>query len=122
MKSKTKIEKQTKKKSNPDLVETVILAKKDEKWMPVANILSGSRRNRPQINLSKINELSNEGEVVVVPGKVLSEGVITKKIKIVAFSFSKTALDKLKENKIESNTIVNEIKKNPKGDNIKILK
>ena len=58
MKSKTKIEKQTKKKRNPELVETILAAKKTGKsgWMKVASILSGSRRNRPSLNWKEIEE------------------------------------------------------------------
>ena len=40
MKSKTLIEKQMQKKVNPDLVKTIIAAKKNENWLEVAGILS----------------------------------------------------------------------------------
>ena len=80
MKTKTKIEKQTHRKRNSELVETTRAAKKKEKWLEVAGILSGPRRKRPSLNLTEINKSSTAGDTVVVPGKVLSQGEIDKKI------------------------------------------
>jgi large subunit ribosomal protein L18e len=122
MKSKAKIEKQLKKKKNPELVKTIIEAKKKKKWAEIAEILSSPRINKICINLDKINEKVKEGEVIVIPGKVLSEGEISKKIKIVAFNFSEKAKEKILKNKGETLTILEEIKKNPEAKNIKILR
>ena len=122
MKSKTKISKQTKKKTNPDLIETIQSAKKNEKWLEVASLLSTPRRKRINLNLSKIDENVKEGDIIVVPGKVLSQGEITKKIKIVALGFSEMAKEKLLNAKCEVILLLNEIKKNPDAKEIKILK
>ena len=70
MKSKTKIGKQVQKKSNSELVETIILAKKNQGWINVAEILSGPRRKLLSLNLGEINEKIKDGENVVVPGKI----------------------------------------------------
>ena len=122
MKSKTKIEKQIKKKTNASLVETIISAKKNEKWIEIASILSAPRRKRINLNLEKINEEAKEGEKIVVPGKVLSQGEINKKIKIVALDFSEKAKDKLLKAGCEVEYILEEIKKNPEAKGIKVLK
>jgi large subunit ribosomal protein L18e len=122
MKSKTKISKQTEKKSNPILVETLIAAKKNAKWNEVASTLSYPRRKRTQLNLEEINKESKAGETVVVPGKVLSEGEIDKKIKIVALSFSEKAKEKLLKAKCEVLSILEEIKKNPEAKGLRTLK
>ena len=122
MKSKTKIEKQLSKKTNPSLVETVKEAKKHEAWMGVAGNLSTPRRNRAEMNLTQINENSKDNETLVIPGKVLSQGEITKKIKIVALNFSETAKAKLLKTKTSFNSILEEIKQNPSAKGIKILK
>jgi large subunit ribosomal protein L15 len=68
------------------------------------------------INLEKIEESYNDGEVVnfdtlikkrlvnkVYPGglKILGVGTLTRKVKIEANDFSKTAIKKLEKNKIE---------------------
>lgn len=122
MKSKTKIEKQIQKKTNSNLVETIIQAKKKKEWLNVANIISGSRRQRPSINLDKIDKESKEGETILIPGKVLSEGNLSKKIKVVALNFSKKAKEKLLNAKCEVVTMDQEIKNNPEAKGIKILR
>lgn len=112
MKTKTKIDKQIQKKSSKELVETIIAAKKKDKWLKVARILSGPRRKAVSLNLGEINENSKDGEIIIVPGKVLSQGEISKKVKIVALSFSEKAKEKLLKSKILSSSIIEEIKKN----------
>ena len=79
VKSKTKINKQLKRKSNFDLVETILTAKKNSKWLEVASLLSGPRRKFTNFNLDEINEKSKDGETVVIAGKVLSSGNSNKK-------------------------------------------
>ena len=74
------------------------------------------------MNLDQIDEKSKEGDTILVPGKVLGTGEVTKKLRIVAFSFSESARQKLKEKKCEMVTILEEIKVNPKAEGIKILK
>ncbi len=121
MKSKTKITKQLKKKNNPNLVETIFVAKKNESWKKVAEILTSPRRKKVAMNLEKINEFGKDGETVVVPGKVLSQGSVEKKIKIVASEISDMAKEKLSKSKIEFSYIKDEIKKNPDMKNMRIL-
>ena len=58
---------------------------------------------------------------VIVVGKVLGIGSISKKIEISALSFSSSALDKLKKSKIEASFVIDEIKSNPSAKNIKVL-
>ncbi len=113
MKTKTKIDEQIQKKSKKELVETIIAAKKKDKWLKVARILSGPRRKAISLNLEKINENSKDGDTIIIPGKVLSQGEINKKVKIVALSFSEKAKEKLLKSKMTSSSIIEEIKKNP---------
>jgi len=121
MKSKTKIKKQVKKKRNPYLVETILLANKHKLWIKAAQILSNSTKKRIQLNLEQINKKSKENENVVVPGKVLSEGEINKKIKIIALSFSEKTKEKLNKTKTPFSSLTEEIKKNPEAKGIRIL-
>lgn len=120
MKSKTKVESQLTRKTNPDLVETILLAKKNPKWIEVAGILTGPRKKRKDVNVGKID--GTPSETIVICGKVLSEGEISKKLKIVALSFSEKAKEKLKKAGCETKTIVEEIKQNKEAKGVKILK
>lgn len=122
MKSKNKIEQQLSKKTNKDLVRTIICAKKKAKWLEVAMILSGPRVKKVAVNLTKINEEAEDGEVVIVPGKVLSEGDLDKKIKIAALSFSEKAKEKILNSKGEILSIFDEIKSNPEAKKVRIIK
>lgn len=119
-KSKTKIESQLKNKTNPELVKTIILAKKNPAWTEVASILTTSAKVTPQINLSKIN--ATEAKIIVVPGKVLSQGEVTKKVKVAAFKFSEKAKEKLKKAGCEIISIAKEIESNKDAKDVTILK
>ena len=122
MKSKALIEKQLEKKTNPELVKTIIEAKKKKNWLEVAAMLSSPRTKRVNINLDKINNEAKGGEIVVVAGKVLSQGELDKMIKVVALSFSKMAKEKISKTNGEASTILEEIKKNPEAKNVRFLK
>jgi large subunit ribosomal protein L18e len=122
MKSKALREKQLEKKTNPELVKTIIEAKKKKNWLEVAAMLSSPRTKRVNINLDKINNEAKGGEIVVVAGKVLSQGELDKKIKVVALSFSKMAKEKISKTNGEASTILEEIKKNPEAKNVRFLK
>jgi large subunit ribosomal protein L18e len=122
MKSKNLIEKQLQKKTNKDLVETIIAVKKNDSWRKILGEISGPSRKRVSINLEKINEFAKEGDIIIIPGKVLSMGEITKKIKIAALGFSGTAKEKILNSKNEAILISQEIKKNPSAKGVKILK
>ena len=121
VKSKTKIETQLRKKNNPELVETIIASKKNSGWISVASILSGSKKNRKDVNLSDINNKTKQGEKIVIPGKVLSQGNVDKKIKIIALGFSEKAREKLNKAGCEISNISEEIKSNPSAKGLKFL-
>ncbi len=122
MKTKTQIEKQLQRKRNAELVETIIAAKKNKSWLGIAGILAGSKKNRTNINLEEIDKEAKEGETIVVPGKVLGQGEVIKKGKIVSLNFSNKAKEKLLKVGVELSNILEEIKKNPQAKNIKVLK
>ena len=119
--SKTKISKRIRRKINPEIVETLRLAKKNKGWERVAYLISGPTRKYSSINLRKIEKETKEGDTVVIPGKVLGLGTISKKVRVCALNFSESAKEKLKEQKSEIVTIFEEIKKNPKAEGIKII-
>ena len=103
-------------------METILRAAKNEKWIDVARVISGPRRNRLNLNLDIIDREAKDGEKIIIPGKVLSQGRINKKIKLIALSFSENAKEKLSKEKIDFSTISEEIKKNPDAKGLRILK
>lgn len=89
-------------------------------WKRVADDLSKPARQRRSINVAKIEQYAKTGEVIVVPGKVLSTGDFTKKNVVAAWSFSETAEAKInKTGKAVSLRLL--MKDNPKGKKARIL-
>ncbi len=121
MKSKTKIEKQVRRKRNPILVETIDIARKNDMWLEVASLLTRPKRKQINVNLDKIEENTGEGDTIVVPGKVLSSGNLSKKVRIASMSFSEKARKKLEKAGCEIVQIKQEIEKNPKAEGVKII-
>lgn len=90
-------------------------------WSAVIKELSRSRRNRRVVNLWKIEKYTKEGDVVIVPGKVLGNGEISHKVTIAAFEFSKGIKEKTKNNNARLMSIYELFNENPKGSNVKIM-
>ena len=55
-------------------------------------------KNPREVNLNKINRYTKDGDVVIVPGKVLGYGELNHKVTVVAYSFSKSAIEKINKN------------------------
>jgi large subunit ribosomal protein L18e len=105
--SKSKIEKRLRKKTNTELVKTIIKLKKTNP--EIAKILAFPRRKMICVNLEKINKKG--GKDVIIPGKVLSKGNLNKKIKITALSFSEKAREKIKQSGSQALLISQEVEK-----------
>ena len=95
-----------KKKTNPELAEAIYLAKKTNSEL--ASAISVPTRQQAKINLEDI-EKSKE-TTVIVPGKVLSLGEVSKKIKVYALGFSANAKAKLDKAGCETKTIFEALK------------
>lgn len=119
--SKTKIKRHLRMKTNPFLVETIKLASKQKAWLPIAKALSSSTRRQASVNLSEIDEKAKVGDTIIVLGKVLSLGDLTKKVRICSLGISESAKKKLKESKSEAVSISEEIRKNPKAEGLKLI-
>jgi len=65
-------------------------------WKRVESLLSRPRSRLAEVNVGKIARLTQQGDRVVVPGKVLGKGEINHSVTVAALSFSLTALGKLR--------------------------
>lgn len=119
--SRTKLKIRSRKKTSPELAATISLALKTSAWVKYVKLLSQPTKKHSSINLKKIDKQTSMGDTVLIPGRVLSSGEITKKIRICSFGISKEALENLSKTKSEWATILDEIKKNPKAEGIKII-
>lgn len=96
--------------------------KKENVWKDLALRLSKPRKNISSINISRISRYAKEKESIVVPGKVLGDGSIDKKIFIGALSFSREAERKITMAGGKCMTIEEIVKENPRGTNLRIFR
>jgi len=120
--SQTRIKERIQRKTNPEIIELLRLARKHKAWASLTKIISGSTRRYSSVNLDQIDKETKAGDTVVIPGKVLSSGKLTKKVKICSLSISETAMSKLKETKSEYSSITEEVKSNSKATGVKIIR
>jgi len=113
--------------TNPELIELIRFLKKQGRenkakvWRDIAERLAKPRRNSIAVNLSRLNRHTKKNDVVIVPGKVLGTGDLAHPVIVAAFSFSKTAKEKITTSRGKCLSFDELIKKNPKGSNVKII-
>ncbi|MFH1788756.1 MAG: 50S ribosomal protein L18e [Candidatus Altiarchaeota archaeon] len=90
-------------------------------WKDVAEALSKSRKNRPSVNMYRLNKNTSDGETVVVPGTVIGSGRLNHKIEVAAFKFTEGARKQIIAAGGKTTSIPELIKKNSKGSGIKII-
>jgi len=77
-------------------LKTLSIKNKVKLWKAIAIELEKPTRRRISVNLSKIDRHAKDKEIIVVPGKVLGNGDLTKDIIIAAYQFSESANKKIK--------------------------
>lgn len=90
-------------------------------WRQVSKKLSGSRKNRVEANLYRINKKTNKDDTIVIPGKVLANGDLSHKLTIACLCCSKPAKKKIESSGSKLITIEELLELNPKGTNVKIF-
>ena len=91
-------------------------------WRRVASELSRPRRKKVEVNLSKIEQYAADDSTVLVPGKVLGAGMLSKKLTVAAFAFSGNAKKLIGDAGGKVVTIENLHKSNPEGRGVILLK
>ena len=90
-------------------------------WKAIYEMLESSVRRERRVNVSKLERVVPEGATVIVPGKVLGGGIITKKMTIVALDFSKSAVEKIKKAGGKAILLSSFVKKNAKKKGLIIV-
>ncbi len=115
-------------KTDPSLIALIFDLKATSRdnesaiWRDIAVRLEKSNKNWAETNLSKIERYAKDGETLVIPGKVLAAGNITKKVTVAAYSFSQKAKDAITESGGKAVSIRELMDTNPKGSNIRIMR
>lgn len=64
-------------------------------WKRVYSLSALPARSRKSVNLYKLEKHTVEGDNVIIPGKLLSEGKMTHKLNVCAIEYSAAALKSL---------------------------
>ena len=108
-------------------VNTLKILKKASKnndapiWAKIADYIQKSRSNQRIVNLKKISEITEDGNAVIITGKVLGTGNISHKVSLSSFSISNSAARKIKESGGEVLDFSKMIEKFPTGKGVKII-
>ncbi|MFQ6106670.1 MAG: 50S ribosomal protein L18e [Thermoplasmata archaeon] len=115
-------------KSNPKLLKLIEELKRHSYeneapiWKDIARRLSKPRRNWAVVNLSKVSRYAKEGEVIVVPGKLLGAGAIDKTVTVAPFQTSNAAKRKIIASGGSVISIEELVDRNPKGSGVRIMR
>ena len=108
-------------------IDTLKILKKASKdneapiWAKIADYAQKSRSNQKIVNLKKIDESTEDGNAIIITGKVLGTGNISHKVSISSFSISNSAAQKIKQSGGEVLKFSEMIEKFPTGKGVKII-
>ncbi len=88
----------------------------------IADDLRRPTRERVEVNVKSLQRDCEEGEVVAVPGSVLGDGVINKKINVYAWKFSNSAKKKIEEAGGTVKNLDDLVKDHPEGSGVRLMK
>jgi len=114
-------------KENPELARTLIELRKAAKahqapiWGDVAEKLARSRHQHPPVNVGHLDRLAEADQTVVIPGKLLAAGRLSKPLTVAAFHYSEEARSKIHSAGGRAITIHELLKAKPKGAGVRIL-
>lgn len=123
-----RVRQMTPKKTDPNLVTLIEDLKKSSRengaeiWRDIALRLEKSKSNWAEVNLSKLERYTTDGDVIVIAGKVLGAGNINKKVTVAAYDFSESAKKKIAQAGGKGISIMDLVKMKPNGTGVKIMR
>ncbi|MFQ6012610.1 MAG: 50S ribosomal protein L18e [Thermoplasmata archaeon] len=90
-------------------------------WRDVARRLARPRRLWAEVNLSRLQRHAADGEVLVVPGKLLGTGRLTKALRISALQASEAARAKVEAAGGQVLDLRELVEENPRGSGVRIM-
>lgn len=109
---------------NDDIKWTLRNAYKKTKtplWKTLEKKIESSRSNRSEINIDKLENLTKDGENIIIPGKVLGDGVLTHKLNVASFSISIPAIKKILDAGGKVITINDFVNQHPDGKGVRLI-
>lgn len=102
-------------------LKTLAIEKKGALWKTIAVELAKPTRRKREVNIYKLENHTKEGDIIIVPGKVLGSGALSKKLTVAALQFSESAKQKIQSNKGEVLSIEELMKKHPDAKGVRIM-
>ena len=90
-------------------------------WTAVADRLERSRHQVHPVNVGHLERLARPEETVIVPGKLLADGALTKRLTVAAFAYSGDARSKVHAAGGQALTLVDLMKARPDGTGVRLL-
>jgi len=90
-------------------------------WLRLAELALKPSSARRTVNVTEIDRLTKDGDVIVVPGKVLGTGVMSHKITLCSFSISNTGAQKVLQQGGKILSYSELIKNHPTGKGVTII-
>lgn len=115
-------------KTDPNLLALIDDLKAKERetgaaiWRDIARRLEKPKKNWAELNLSRLDRNAEAGDVVLVPGKVLAAGSISKNVTVAAYSFSEKAEAAIAAAGGKTMSIADLMSENPKGSGVRIMR
>ena len=114
--------------SNPVLRRTTVMLERAGKkqkariWTEASEMLTSTAGTRVEVNLGRISRVVEDGAAVFVPGKVLGNGLLLRKVTVGAFAFSAGARTKIEASGGKALSVEEFLKKYPKGSGVKLVR
>ncbi len=112
---------------NPELRHTLLELRRAAKahdapvWGDVARKLARPRHQAGPVNVGHLERLAAPNETVVVPGKLLASGVLSKPLTVAAFRYSAGARAKVHAAGGTALAIPDLLKAKPNGSGVRII-
>ena len=114
-------------KTNPNLEELIIELKRLSRdnqapiWRTIAVKLEKSSQHWAEVNVASIDKYAQAKESVIIAGKLLGNGTLSKPVTVAAYSASQSAISKVEKAGGKFINITELAAQNPKGSGIKIM-
>ncbi len=112
---------------NPVFDSTRIMLKRASKasgariWLDASKHLSKSVSRKPEVNVGKISRLTGKDDVVLIPGKVLGGGGVSHRVIVGAYSFTRSAAEKITAAGGDALTMSEFLKRYSSGKDVKLI-
>jgi large subunit ribosomal protein L18e len=90
-------------------------------WNSVADGLARSRHPSRPVSVGRLERIAEAEETIVVPGKVLADGALSKRLTVAAFAYSAEARSKIRAAGGVALSLHDMLKAKPNGAGVRLV-